>query len=348
MQQAEAVIPTRRSVPSLAVVSPNKIGPYLLGDIIGEGGFSVVRSALHESTRSRVACKIIPKRHLAMLGLDNALQRETEILRRLRHPAICAIYEVLSDTINCYVVMELCPQGSLGTRILNNTKLSEDSSKIVFRQLIEAVSYIHESGVAHRDLKPENILIDQNDRIKLIDFGLSNYLTQDGLFSTRAGSTPYAAPECFGRTPYDGVKFDCWSCGVVLYTMLTGQLPWTSPNDQKIIAQICKGEYYLPKSLSDPSRDLLSKILELDPQRRFSTADMLAHPWLAGVALPDQADPERTKTTPAMQARRIAPGKSMGLSETALMLIRKGKINRDRLVRRPARPGETADSSFDM
>jgi serine/threonine protein kinase len=243
------------------------------------------------------------------------------------------MYEVLMDTINCYVMMELCPQGSLRNRIVSVTRIPEPEAKYIFRQLIDALAYVHARGLAHRDVKPENVLMDDNDHIKLIDFGLSNFQGEDGLFATRVGSTCYAAPECFGDDRYDGFKSDSWSCGVVLFTMLTRAQPWLSQNGQKQIDQICKGDYFVPLNLSPDARDLISKILKVDPLARFSTAQILGHPWLDHVSSvsPASEHPKWAALTPALSQPvcRIPAngGPQRGLSDVAMRLIHKGKVH---------------------
>jgi serine/threonine protein kinase len=336
--------PPPRSVAGSTVVCPNKIGPYLLQNAIGEGGFSVVRTAVHEETNETFACKVIPRRRLAVLGLESQLNREVDILKSLRHPSICSLYEVLYDTINCYVIMELCPQGSLRERIIAQEKLPESQAKGIFRQLLEAVAYIHERRLAHRDIKPENIMIDDSDQIKLIDFGLSNFQGEDGLFATRVGSTGYAAPECFGRERYDGYKCDTWSCGVVLFTMLTGGLPWVCHNDQKMIDQICSCSYFLPLTLSTDAKDLIEKILKLDTEERYSATQILGHSWFSGMPSPEvrrrSSMPQRGIKISASQPLCLLAGSSGSsrMSGAAMMLIQKGNMHRQGRAQGIARP----------
>jgi 5'-AMP-activated protein kinase catalytic alpha subunit len=311
-------------LPGSPVVAPNKIGPYLLEEVIGEGGFSVVRAAFHEETNTTFACKVIPKRRLHVMGLMEQLGREVSILTALKHPAICTLCEVLYDTINCYVIMELCPQGSLRNRIVQRLRIPEPQAKRIFRQLMEAIAYIHSRNISHRDLKPENILIDDCDQIKLIDFGLSNFQGEDGLFSTRVGSASYAAPECFRPERYNGYKCDVWSCGIVLFTMLTGQLPWVGHNEQKIIQQICQGEVLIPIGVSPEATDLLNKILTLDTDKRLSAEQILKHPFLANVSAFDDI-PRGIKGSCSQPLSKVGVG---NFTESAVRLIQKGRARR--------------------
>jgi 5'-AMP-activated protein kinase catalytic alpha subunit len=243
--------------------------------------------------------------------------------------------------------MELCPQGSLRTRIVQQSKLTEPQCKLIFRQLIEAVAYLHSRKLAHRDLKPENILIDDSDRIKLIDFGLSNYTGEDGLCATRVGSTCYAAPECFSPGRYDAFKSDIWSCGVVLFTILTGQIPWSGHNDQIMIDQISKCEYFIPVAVSPDANDLIQKILTLDLQKRFSAEQILRHPFLTNVPLiharmPDVM-PERSKVIKGSSSQPMVQRRARALSETAVRLIQEGKFHRMSKNAQTARRGDSFD-----
>jgi serine/threonine protein kinase len=271
----------------LQITCPDKIGPYHLRERLGEGAFSIVRLAVHEATAERFACKIVPKRRLVLMQVPGQFELEVEILRQFRHIGVVSLFEVLLDTINCYAIMELCPFGNLRDRIISLQKIDEGLARRLFRQIMEALSYIHSNGVVHRDLKPENILIDDRDRIKIIDFGLSNFQEEGALVSTRVGSAVYSSPECHFPFPYDGTKSDIWSCGVILYTMLVGQIPWTSNNEQQLVDQICQANYFLPSTLSEDVRDLISRILQVNADERITLREILSHPWLRHVSLPD-------------------------------------------------------------
>jgi serine/threonine protein kinase len=303
-------------------------------DTIGEGGFSIVRKAINENTRKTFACKIVPKKRLIQKGLAAQFEREAEILTRLRHPAVCALEEILFDTINCYAVMEYCPYGSLSARILADGRLSEALAQSIFKQLLTAISYVHSQGIAHRDIKPDNVLLDASDCVKVIDFGLSNYQTEQ-LLSTPVGSTCFAAPECFSKTAYDGFKCDAWSCGVVLFVMLAGQFPWTCHNTQLMVDQIVGAKYYLPPNLPAGAVDLIQKILVVDTESRLTIAEMLNHPWLANVVVPvaglEEQEDTDTYTPPPRSISMGSDGLDNSRSRVAgwgKMLIQQGRLHR--------------------
>jgi serine/threonine protein kinase len=318
------------SSPSLEqIISPNKIGPYHLRQPIGEGAFSVVRIAVKEHTQKTFACKIVPKKRLIEKGLADQFDREAQILTCLRHPFVCALQEILFDTINCYAVMEYCPFGSLSARILKSGKLKEHESQMIFKQIIIAIAYVHSQGIAHRDIKPENILLDDASRVKVIDFGLSNYQT-DHLLSTPVGSTCFAAPECFTPHGYDGFKCDAWSCAVVLFVMLTGQFPWTSHNTQQMVDQITSAQYHLPPSFPEEAADLVRRVLVVDANARLSIDGILNHPWLAGVNVPlPSSNTEQAGTIRASRSLSFAPDASRSpIAACGRMLIQKGRMAR--------------------
>ncbi|OHS97149.1 CAMK family protein kinase [Tritrichomonas foetus] len=157
----------------LEVTAPNKIGPYLLGCTIGEGAFSVVKLAHDENTSERFACKIVPKKRLLGDSMEARFEREVRILQRLRYPGITAFHHIFTDTLNYYIILELCPAGSLYTKITESKKLVEKEAKVIFKQIAAAINYLHENGITHRDIKPENILFDKDNNVKVIDFGFS-------------------------------------------------------------------------------------------------------------------------------------------------------------------------------
>ena len=177
--------------------------------------------------------------------------------------------------------MEFCPNGELFSLIVERNHLPEDEAKGFFVQILEALQYIHNNNIAHRDLKPENILLDQTGHIKISDFGLSCAIGPDGLADTPCGSPCYASPEVLSGLPYDPKPSDVWSAGVILFAMLTGQLPWTKRNQSQLFDQIRKGDYTIPDFLSEDCQNFIAGLLCVDVQQRLTIEEALQHPWLA-------------------------------------------------------------------
>jgi 5'-AMP-activated protein kinase, catalytic alpha subunit len=183
------------------------------------------------------------------------------------------VFEVMASKIKIYFVLEYCKGGELFNRIAKGGKLTEDAAKKYFRQLIGAVDYCHSRGVYHCDLKPENVLLDENENLKVSDFGLSALAEskrQDGLLHTTCGTPAYVAPEVLSRKGYDGAKADAWSCGVILFVLVAGYLPFHDTNLIEMYRKISRAEFRCPRSLSTELKDLPCKILDPDPSTRIS------------------------------------------------------------------------------
>ena len=268
---------------NIHVVEPIQIGPYKLRGTVGDGAFSVVKLVKHVETNQYFACKIVPKARLNTAHLEERFEIEIRIAQQMHHPGIVELCDLLKDENNYYVIMEFCPNGELFQFIVDRTNLTEHEAKPLFRQICEALSYVHDQGVSHRDLKPENLLIDNMGRIKISDFGLSRFLDKNGLVKTPCGSPCYASPECISGKPYDGKTTDVWSIGVILYAMLTGQLPWTKRNQAQLFKQIKTGDYTIPDELSADATSLISGLLTVDPRRRLTIEQVLQHPWLRDI-----------------------------------------------------------------
>ena len=202
------------------------------------------------------------------------------ILKMLCHPNISQLYETLSTIHNFYIIMEYIEGGDLFEYISNNKYLSEIESCIFFRQLISSVEYLTKLNISHRDIKPENILLDSEKKnIKLIDFGLSNFIVKNEKLKSSCGSPCYASPEMISGKPYNGIYTDIWSCGIVLYCMLVGALPFDDEDIHILYQQIRDGKFYLPSTLSNEAIDLLKKLLIVDPEKRISIEDIKKHSW---------------------------------------------------------------------
>ena len=259
---------------------PGAIGPYKFRGVIGEGAFSVVKVAMHSTEKMYYACKVVPRAVLREHHLNKRFESEIRINQQLRHPGIVQIVDLLKDEHNYYVVMELCSNGELFQHIIHKVKLTEEEAANFLNQILEALEYCHSLGIAHRDLKPENLLLDPVMSVKISDFGLSRFVGENGMVNTPCGSPCYASPECLSGDPYDGRASDMWSVGVTLYAMVTGQLPWTKHNRNKMFEQIKAGEYTIPDEVSDQCADLIMSLMTLDPKERLTAQEALTHPFM--------------------------------------------------------------------
>ncbi|XP_067289363.1 hormonally up-regulated neu tumor-associated kinase homolog A-like [Pseudorasbora parva] len=263
-----------------------RVGNYLIGRKLGEGSFAKVREGLHAVTGEKVAVKVIDKRKAKKDSyVTKNLRREGQIQQMIRHPNITQLLDILETENSYYLVMELCPGGNLMNHIYEKKRLDEREAQKYVRQLVMAVEHLHRAGVVHRDLKIENLLLDEQDNIKLIDFGLSNcagILGYSDPFSTQCGSPAYAAPELLSRKKY-GPKVDVWSIGVNMYAMLTGTFPFTvEPFSLKALHQrmVDKDMNPLPPSISSAAVNLLKRLLEPDPEKRPNIHQVMADSWL--------------------------------------------------------------------
>ena len=265
---------------------PTKIGTYEIRGTVGEGAFSVVKLAYSPKSAQYLACKVIEKARLKHNDLELRFRCEIRVHQQMHHHGIVQLIDVLQDEFFYYVFLEFCPGGELFQHIVDRERLQEEQAKPIMKQILEAVEYIHKMGVSHRDLKPENLLLDQYGHTKISDFGLSRFLDPNGLAVTPCGSPCYASPECISGNPYDGRTSDCWSCGVILYAMVTGQLPWTKRNQNQLFEQIRRGEYVIPGYLSQDCRNLISSLMCVNNKKRLTATQALQHPFLKGVTTP--------------------------------------------------------------
>ena len=265
------------------LICPNKIGPYQLKGTIGKGAFGTVKLAFRQDTQMYYACKIITKHRIDAMTDKSRFEQEIRVMQQLHHPRIVQLYGILKDTINYYIITEFCPNGELFQQIVQQKKLPEDHARIFFKQILEGLAFIHSLNICHRDLKPENILLDAQGCAKLSDFGLSKFA--DGLTTTSCGSPCYAAPEIISGLAYDPKKSDMWSTGVILYAMVTGQLPWTKRNQHELFKQIRHCHYKIPPFLSNECQRVITSLLQKDPDKRPTAQQLLDYPWISSVPL---------------------------------------------------------------
>ncbi|KAL8206308.1 hypothetical protein R6Q57_009859 [Mikania cordata] len=257
------------------------LGKYEIGRQLGHGTFAKVYHARNLQTGKSVAMKMIAKEKVIKVGMTDHIQREISVMKMVRHPNIVELHEVMASRSNIYFAMELVRGGELFSKI-EKGRLREGVARSYFQQLISAVDFCHSRGVYHRDLKPENLLLDEDGNLKVTDFGLSafsDHLRQDGLLHTTCGTPAYVAPEVIGKKGYDGSKADIWSCGVILYVLLAGFLPFQDDNIIAMYKKIYRGDFKCPPWFSSDARRLITKLLDPNPKSRITISKIMESTW---------------------------------------------------------------------
>eukprot|EP00232_Nephroselmis_pyriformis_P004979 CAMPEP_0182903420 /NCGR_PEP_ID=MMETSP0034_2-20130328/31260_1 /TAXON_ID=156128 /ORGANISM="Nephroselmis pyriformis, Strain CCMP717" /LENGTH=515 /DNA_ID=CAMNT_0025038291 /DNA_START=214 /DNA_END=1761 /DNA_ORIENTATION=+ len=267
--------PGQHGVQSAEFYLPN----YRLGKTLGIGSFGKVKVAEHILTGHKVAVKILNRKKIKAMDMDEKVRREIKILRLFMHPHIIRLYEVIETPTDIFVIMEYVKSGELFDYIVEKGRLLEDEARSFFQQIVSGVEYCHRNMVVHRDLKPENLLLDSRNNVKIADFGLSNVMRDGHFLKTSCGSPNYAAPEVISGKLYAGPEVDVWSCGVILYALLCGSLPFDDENIPNLFKKIKGGIYNLPSHLSPGSRDLIPRMLLVDPLKRITIPEIRQHPW---------------------------------------------------------------------
>ncbi|KAL2322277.1 hypothetical protein Fmac_026656 [Flemingia macrophylla] len=274
-----------------------RVGKYDVGRTLGEGTFSKVKFARNSQTGEPVALKILDKEKVLKYMMAEQIQREIATMKLIKHPNVVQLYEINldSDTADessyqsvmgsktkIYIILEFVTGGELFEKILNNGRMHEKEGRRYFQQLINAVDYCHSRGVYHRDLKLENLLLDASGNLKISDFGLSALSQQvrdDGLLHTTCGTPNYVAPEVLNDGGYDGAAADLWSCGVILFALLAGYLPFDDSNVLNLYKKISAAEFTCPPWLSFSARKLITRILDPNPMTRITVPEILQDEW---------------------------------------------------------------------
>jgi len=274
-------------------MKPNILmGRYELGRLLGQGTFAKVYYAKTLKTGESVAIKVMDKEKILKVGMIEQIKREISVMRLVRHPNIVRLYEVMASKSKIYFVMEYVKGGELFNKVAKG-RLKEEEARKYFQQLISAVDFCHSRGVYHRDLKPENLLLDENGDMKVSDFGLSalpEQFRQDGLLHTACGTPAYVSPEVITKKGYDGAKADIWSCGVILFVLMAGYLPFLDANLMVMYKKIYKGDFKCPPWFSSEVRRLVVRLLDPSPRTRITVPQLMEVPWFRRGFKRPQAD----------------------------------------------------------
>ncbi|CAM8955677.1 unnamed protein product [Rhodiola kirilowii] len=260
-----------------------RVGKYEIGRTIGEGSFAKVKFARDVETGEFVAIKVIDKEKALKHKITDLIEKEITTMKLIKHPNVIRLLEVLASRTKIFIVLEYASGGDLFDKIANEGRLKEDEARRFFQQLMHAIDYIHSRGVCHRDLKLENVLLDGSSNIKVSDFGFSAVSLQDddsySLFHTACGSPNYVAPEILTNKGYDGATADVWSCGVILFAMLAGYLPFEDANLMNLYKSISAAKFFLPPWVSFDAMTLIVKLLDPNPWTRISVDKILEDKW---------------------------------------------------------------------
>jgi len=259
-----------------------KITDFDILEKLGEGSFGKVYRAKHKKTGAIYAIKSIDKLNKNNQEGKPYFRREIEIMYKVRHPNIVRLFNHFEDDQNCYFVLEYIPKGNLFTILSKQKTKSFDASTTAhfIRDLICSVYYLHnmDPPIIHRDIKPENVLLNEHNKVKLTDFGWSNYIEDSGVRSTYCGTPVYLAPEMIKESGHDH-NLDIWCIGILMFELLTGSIPFQGADQQALSSNILKNKICWPKDIDPSAKDLISKILKTEPSERIQLVDMLKHPF---------------------------------------------------------------------
>ncbi|XP_032380668.1 MAP/microtubule affinity-regulating kinase 3a isoform X18 [Etheostoma spectabile] len=287
------------------------VGNYRLLKTIGKGNFAKVKLARHILTGREVAIKIIDKTQLNPNSLQK-LFREVRIMKILNHPNIVKLFEVIETERTLYLVMEYASGGEVFDYLVAHGRMKEKEARAKFRQIVSAVQYCHQKHIVHRDLKAENLLLDADMNIKIADFGFSNEFTMGNKLDTFCGSPPYAAPELFQGKKYDGPEVDVWSLGVILYTLVSGSLPFDGQNLKELRERVLRGKYRIPFYMSTDCENLLKRFLVLNPAKRGTLEQIMKDRWINAGFEEDELKPYTEPELDITDQKRIDVMVGMG------------------------------------
>ncbi|XP_026322563.1 serine/threonine-protein kinase BRSK2 [Hyposmocoma kahamanoa] len=255
------------------------VGPFRLEKTLGKGQTGLVKLGVHCVTGKKVAVKIINREKLSESVLMK-VEREIAIMKLIEHPHVLGLSDVYENKKYLYLVLEHVSGGELFDYLVKKGRLTPKEARRFFRQIISALDFCHSHSICHRDLKPENLLLDERNNIKIADFGMASLQPAGSLLETSCGSPHYACPEVIRGEKYDGRRADVWSCGVILYALLVGALPFDDDNLRQLLEKVKRGVFHVPHFVPPDCQQLLRGMIEVNPEKRMSLAEITRHPWV--------------------------------------------------------------------
>ncbi|XP_071345928.1 serine/threonine-protein kinase BRSK2-like isoform X9 [Trachinotus anak] len=269
----------------------NYVGPYRLEKTLGKGQTGLVKLGVHCVTCQKVAIKIVNREKLSESVLMK-VEREIAILKLIEHPHVLKLHDVYENKKYLYLVLEHVSGGELFDYLVKKGRLTPKEARKFFRQIISALDFCHSHSICHRDLKPENLLLDEKNNIRIADFGMASLQVGDSLLETSCGSPHYACPEVIRGEKYDGRKADAWSCGVILFALLVGALPFDDDNLRNLLEKVKLGVFHMPHFIPPDCQNLLRGMIEVDASKRLTLEQIQKHTWyLAGKNEPEPEQP---------------------------------------------------------
>ncbi|XP_067293563.1 serine/threonine-protein kinase BRSK2 isoform X6 [Pseudorasbora parva] len=280
----------------------NYVGPYRLEKTLGKGQTGLVKLGIHCVTCQKVAIKIVNREKLSESVLMK-VEREIAILKLIEHPHVLKLHDVYENKKYLYLVLEHVSGGELFDYLVKKGRLTPKEARKFFRQIISALDFCHSHSICHRDLKPENLLLDEKNNIRIADFGMASLQVGDSLLETSCGSPHYACPEVIRGEKYDGRKADVWSCGVILFALLVGALPFDDDNLRNLLEKVKLGVFHMPHFIPPDCQNLLRGMIEVDATKRFTLEQIQKHTWYIG----GKNEPEPEQPVPRKVAIRTLP-----------------------------------------
>ncbi|KAM8814045.1 serine/threonine-protein kinase BRSK2 isoform 3-T3 [Rhynchonycteris naso] len=278
------------------------VGPYRLEKTLGKGQTGLVKLGIHCVTCQKVAIKIVNREKLSESVLMK-VEREIAILKLIEHPHVLKLHDVYENKKYLYLVLEHVSGGELFDYLVKKGRLTPKEARKFFRQIISALDFCHSHSICHRDLKPENLLLDEKNNIRIADFGMASLQVGDSLLETSCGSPHYACPEVIRGEKYDGRKADVWSCGVILFALLVGALPFDDDNLRQLLEKVKRGVFHMPHFIPPDCQSLLRGMIEVDAARRLTLEHIQKHTWYIG----GKNEPEPEQPVPRKVQIRSLP-----------------------------------------